>query len=62
MGVFRLAFSCLITAEAHETGVPTISEGKEADLGVWRGGRTGRVIAGMVMSTTRESNCPSREG
>jgi hypothetical protein len=38
----------LITAETHEVGVSTISEGKEAVLGVCRGGRTGRVNAGMA--------------
>jgi hypothetical protein len=48
-------FSCLIKAETQELGVSTISDGKEAVLGVWRGGRTGLVTAGMLKSTTRES-------
>jgi len=56
IGVFRPANSCLTTAETHEIGVSTISEGKDADFGVWRGGRTGLVAAGIVLSTTRESS------
>jgi len=48
-------FSCLIKAETQELGVSTISEGKEAVLGVWRGGRTGLETAGILTSTTRES-------
>lgn len=55
IGVPRFAFSCLITAEAQERGVSMISEGKEEDLGVWRGGRTGLVTAGILRTTTRES-------
>jgi hypothetical protein len=49
------ALSCLMTADMHDTGVLTISEGNEAVLGVCRGGRTGRVTAGMSTSTTSES-------
>ncbi len=41
--------SCLINADTHERGVLTISEGNEAVLGVWSGGRTGRVTAGILM-------------
>lgn len=42
----RSSASCLITAERQaEMGVEHISEGKEADRGVWRGGRTGLVTA-----------------
>lgn len=56
MGVCRLCCSCLTTAEMHaETGVSTISDGKEAVLGVCRGGRTGLVAtAAGMMSTTNE--------
>jgi hypothetical protein len=62
MGVLRLAFSCFITAETHETGVSIISEGNEAVLGVWSGGNTGRVMVGMMKSTARESSSPSLKG
>lgn len=45
-----------MTTERHaELGVLTISEGNEAVFGVWRGGRTGLVTAGILTSTTRES-------
>lgn len=49
------ALSCLIIAGTHDTGVFTISEGNEAVLGVWRGGSTGLVTAGILTTTTRES-------
>ena len=48
IGVLTLACSCLMTASTHETGVPMISEGKEAVWGVWSGGRTGLVTAGIL--------------
>jgi hypothetical protein len=58
MGVLRLSFSCLMTADMQaDIGVSRTSDGKFADLGVWRGGRTGLAKAGIVMSTTRESSC-----
>jgi hypothetical protein len=45
--------SCLMTAERHaDRGVSTISEGRVAVLGVWRGGRTGLVTAEGILSTT----------
>lgn len=53
MGVPTL--SCLMTADTHDTGVLTISEGNEAVLGVWSGGRTGLVTAGILRATTSES-------
>lgn len=45
IGVFR-SCSCLMTADmTADIGVDTISEGKDADLGVCKGGRTGLVMA-----------------
>ena len=48
MGVFMLS-SCLTRTDRHDIGLALakISEGKEADLGVWRGGRTGLVVGMM---------------
>jgi hypothetical protein len=55
IGVCKLC-SCLTSAEIHaETGVSTISDGKEAVFGVCSGGRTGFVLtAAGMMSTTNE--------
>lgn len=52
----RNSASCLMTADRQaETGVEHISEGKEADRGVWRGGRTGLVTAvGDILTETVE--------
>ena len=49
MGVL-IQSSCLMIADRQDIGLAlaSISDGKEADLGVWRGGRTGLVVAGMV--------------
>ena len=56
MGVFSPC-SCLMTAERHaDSGVSTISEGKEAVLGVCSGGRTGfKTAEGILSTTTSES-------
>lgn len=44
-----------MTAERHaDSGVSTISEGNDAVLGVWRGGRTGLVTAAGMLSTLSE--------
>jgi hypothetical protein len=60
MGVLRDC-SCLITAERQaDSGASTISEGKEAVLGVWRGGRTGLVAAEGILSVLSE--CDIRKG
>lgn len=55
MGVCRLC-SCLMTADTHaESGVSTISEGKDALFGVWSGGSVGLVVTAVGMvSTTNE--------
>ena len=43
----------MITQPTPESGVLSRSDGKEADLGVWRGGSTGLLAAGIV-STENE--------
>ena len=57
MGVWRLS-SCLTTAETQLMGlaVATISEGKEADCGVCKGGRTGFLV-GIVTGRKYDSPC-----
>ena len=52
MGVFRSS-SCLMTADK---GVLRRSEGKEADFGVWRGGSTGLLAAGILSTKTSDSS------
>lgn len=52
MGVFRSS-SCLMTADK---GVLRRSEGKEADFGVWRGGSTGLLAAGILSTRTSDSS------
>ena len=48
MGVL-IPSSCLITLPTADSGVfSRRSEGKEADFGVWRGGRTGFLVAAIV--------------
>jgi hypothetical protein len=52
MGVLRVC-SCFITAETHaESGVSTISDGKDALLGVCSGGSTGFVVVAVAMLST----------
>ena len=47
-GVMGVQISRLMTVATQDMGVLTTSEGKHADFGVWRGGRTGLVTAGMM--------------
>jgi hypothetical protein len=54
MGVFRLC-SCLMTAERQaDRGISTISEGKDAVLGVCKVGKTGFAVAVGMSSTINE--------
>ena len=57
MGVFRSS-SCLITLPTPDNGVLRRSEGKEkeADFGVWRGGSTGLLLAGILSTRTNDSS------
>ena len=49
MGV-RISSSCLTALSELGNGLASISEGKLADLGVWRGGRTGFATAAGMMT------------
>jgi hypothetical protein len=55
IGVFKSS-SCLITPPTPESGVLRRSEGKEADFGVWRGGSTGLLAAGILSTRTSDSS------
>lgn len=51
----RKSASCFITAERHaEIGVEHISDGKDADRGVCKGGRVGLVTAVGDILTWRD--------
>jgi hypothetical protein len=46
----------LITLPTPDNGVLRRSEGKEADFGVWRGGSTGLLEAGILSTRTNDSS------
>jgi hypothetical protein len=55
IGVFKSS-SCLMTQPTPDSGVLRRSEGKEADFGVWRGGSTGLLAAGILSTRTSGSS------